>query len=167
MKQLLAELFDAYYKDVYTYLYSLCRDASLAEDLASEVFLEVVRSIGSFRGESEVRTWLFTIARRRWFAYLKQQRRQLPTESIHGLYDSSLPTVPMPGEEQDAAHVIHAFLQGEPELSRKVLGLRMEGYSYYEIGRACGISENSARVIFFRLKTKIKKHLEQEGFHYE
>ena len=38
MKQLLAELFEKYYIDVYTYLYSLCHDASLSEDLASDVF---------------------------------------------------------------------------------------------------------------------------------
>ena len=62
MRQLLEAVFTAYYKDVYTYLYSLCRDASLAEDLAQEVFLEAVRSITSFRGDAEVKTWLFSIA---------------------------------------------------------------------------------------------------------
>ena len=82
MKELLEELFHRYYKDVYTYLYSLCRDATLAEDLTSEVFLEVIRSIGAFRGESDVKTWLFSIARYRWFAYLRGKKRQVPTESI-------------------------------------------------------------------------------------
>ena len=43
MRRLLEELFSKYYKDVYTYLYSLSRDASLSEDLAQEVFLEVVK----------------------------------------------------------------------------------------------------------------------------
>ena len=33
-KELLAELFDRYHQDVYTYLYSLCHDVSLAEDLS-------------------------------------------------------------------------------------------------------------------------------------
>ena len=37
------ELFSVYYKDIYRYLYSLCRDVSLSEDLTSEVFLEVVK----------------------------------------------------------------------------------------------------------------------------
>ena len=73
MKQLLAELFEKYYIDVYTYLYSLCHDASLSEDLASDVFLEVVKSISTFRGQSDIKTWLFSIARHRWFAYLKKK----------------------------------------------------------------------------------------------
>lgn len=53
MRRLLEELFSKYYKDVYTYLYSLSRDPSLSEDLAQEVFLEVVKSIAAFRGESD------------------------------------------------------------------------------------------------------------------
>ena len=85
MKQLLAELFEHYYKDVYTYLYSLCHDASLSEDLASEVFLEVVKSISTFRGKSDIKTWIFSIARHRWFANLTKKNRQVPTESIHDL----------------------------------------------------------------------------------
>ena len=62
MKELLAELFDRYHQDVYTYLYSLCHDVSLAEDLTSEVFVEVVRSIAAFRGRSDIKTWMFSIA---------------------------------------------------------------------------------------------------------
>ena len=58
MEELLREVFTAHYRDVYGYLYSLSRDAALSEDLASEVFLEAVRSISGFRGESDVKTWL-------------------------------------------------------------------------------------------------------------
>ena len=65
MQEVLKQLFEAYYQDIYAYLYSLSQDAPLSEDLASEVFLEVVKSIAGFRGESEIKTWLFSIARRR------------------------------------------------------------------------------------------------------
>ena len=68
------ELFSVYYKDIYRYLYSLCRDVSLSEDLTSEVFLEVVKSIGGFRAESDVKTWLFSIARYRWLKYLRDRK---------------------------------------------------------------------------------------------
>lgn len=56
MKQLLREIFETHYKDVYLYLYSLNHDAQLSEDLASEVFVEAVRSIDTFRGESNMKT---------------------------------------------------------------------------------------------------------------
>lgn len=165
MKQLLAELFEKYYIDVYTYLYSLCHDASLSEDLASDVFLEVVKSISTFRGESDIKTWLFSIARHRWFAYLKKKNRQVQTESIHDLYDTA--ELGMTDDENEAAELIQQLLSGESALTRDVVHMRIEGYSYYEIATKHKISENSARVVYFRAKSKIRKFLEKEGFHYE
>ena len=165
MKQLLAELFEKYYIDVYTYLYSLCHDASLSEDLASDVFLEVVKSISTFRGESDIKTWLFSIARHRWFAYLKKKNRQVQTESIHDLYDTA--ELGMTDDENEAAELIQQLLSGESALTRDVVRMRLDGYSYHEIALRHKISENSARVVYFRTKSKIRKYLEKEGFHYE
>ena len=165
MKQLLAELFEKYYIDVYTYLYSLCHDASLSEDLASDVFLEVVKSISTFRGESDIETWLFSIARHRWFAYLKRKNRQVQTESIHDLYDTA--ELGATDDFNEVAEVIREILSSESALTRDVVQMRIDGYSYYEIAAKQKISENSARVVYFRAKSKIKKYLEKEGFRYE
>lgn len=121
MRRLLEELFRTYHNDVYRYLYSLSHDASLSEDLASEVFLKVVKSIGSFRGEADIKTWLFSIARHEWY-------------------------------------------EQEPERTRNIVLMRLDGYSFYEIGTKFGISESSARVIDFRTKEKLRKILKKEGF---
>ena len=165
MRALLGELFETYYTDVYTYLYSLCHDASLSEDLASDVFLEVVKSISTFRGQSDIKTWLFSIARHRWFAYLKKKNRQPETESIHLLYDTE--ALGTTDERMEMTEWIREFLHGESELTREVIRMRIEGYSYYEIAAKQQISESSARVVFFRAKSKIKNQLIKEGFHYE
>lgn len=165
MKQLLAELFEKYYMDVYTYLYSLSHDAPLSEDLASDVFLDVVKSISTFRGESDIKTWLFSIARHKWLDYLKKKKRQIQTESIHDLYD--IAELGSPDEVNEIADLIQILLSGESALIRDVVQMRIDGFSYYEIAVKHKISENSARVAYFRAKTKIKKHLEKEGFRYE
>lgn len=165
MKQLLAELFEKYYIDVYTYLYSLCHDASLSEDLASDVFLEVVKSISTFRGESDIKTWLFSIARHRWFAYLKKKNRQVQTESIHDLYDTA--ELGTTDSVNEVTELIRELLSDESALTRDVVRMRLDGYSYHEIALRHKISENSARVVYFRAKSKIRKFLEKEGFHYE
>ncbi|MBR4862073.1 MAG: RNA polymerase sigma factor [Firmicutes bacterium] len=164
MKALLIELFDKYYKDVYTYLYGLSHDASLSEDLTQEVFLEVIKSIASFRGDSDIKTWLFSIARHRWYAYLRGKSRQIDADSIHDLHDANfinLSMDPFPSQLEEAIQVV---VSEEPELTKQVFKMRLDGYSYFEIAAKHGISESSARVIFFRLKAKIKKFLEKEGF---
>lgn len=167
MNELLAELFNHYYKDIYTYLYSLCRDVSLSEDLTSDVFLEVVKSIATFRGESDIKTWLFSIARHKWYMYLRKKSRQIQTESIHDLYDSAFIGVNEAPANSEWNQMIQALLEMESELTQNVFQMRLDGYSYYEIASKYQISENSARVIIFRVKAKIKKYLEKEGFYHE
>ena len=167
MKALLVELFEHYYKDIYTYLYSFCQDVSLSEDLTSEVFLEVVKSIATFRGESDIKTWLFSIARHKWYAYLRNKTRQIPTESIHDLYDSNFVGLSYVSFPSELEQIVHSVLSAEPELNQRVFQLRLDGYSYFEIASKLGISENSARVVYFRAKAKIKKYLEKEGFSYD
>lgn len=163
MKELLSELFDNYYKDVYVYLYSLCHDASLSEDLTSDVFLEVVRSITTFKRESDIKTWLFSIARHKWYNYLRGKSKEVKTLSIHELYDTSL--VKFSTQESSSLEdVIKDLLLGESKVTQDVFQMRLDGYSYYEIGMKLGISESSARVVYFRIKNKIRKYLEKEGF---
>lgn len=167
MQELLKELFANYYKDVYTYLYSLSHDAPLSEDLASEVFLEVVKSILKFRGESDIKTWLFAIARHRWFSYLRQKQRQVKTEALSEFYDSSGQAAEDTYLDHAVAERIYQLLDEEPERTQSIVRMRLEGFSFYEIGLRHGISENSARVIDFRAKAKIRRILTEEGLNHE
>lgn len=164
MQEVLNEVFQKYYKDVYAYLYSLSQNASLSEDLASEVFLEVVRSIASFRGESDMKTWLFAIARHRWFAYLRRKKHQVKTEELSEFCGCSSQNVEEDCQNRVLAERIRTLLAEEAERTREIVLMRMEGFSFYEIGEKYGISESSARVIEFRAKAKIRKLLKEEGF---
>ncbi len=163
----LEKLFSDYYKDVYRYLFSLCRDASLSEDLTSEVFLEVVKSIAGFRADSDVKTWLFSIARHRWFRYLDKKKRAVHTEELlAGLEIPSARSVEDDCLTKELVKRVYELIDEEQERPRSVALMRVEGYSFYEIGNALGISESSARVIFFRTKEKIRKKLKEEGYDY-
>lgn len=163
MRRLLEELFSKYYKDIYTYLYSLSRDASLSEDLVQEVFLEVVKSVATFRGESDIKTWLFSIARHKWYSYLRKHSHQTENEALSDFLESNEKTPEERYQDVEIANRIYALLDLEPERTRSIVAMRLEGYSFYEIGVKHGISENSARVIDFRAKTRIRQILTKEG----
>lgn len=166
----LEELFSEYYKDIFRYLYSLCRDASLSEDLASEVFLEAVKSITTFRADSDVKTWLFSIARHRWYKYLQKKKRTIQAAGIYDLVDLEQPNAISAEEsviKRELAERVYSIIEAEPERSRNAALMRIDGYSFYEIGKALGIAESSARVIFFRIRERIRKKLKEEGFDYE
>lgn len=164
MRRLLEELFSAYYKDIYRYLYSLSRDASLSEDLAQEVFLEVVKSIAAFRGEANMKTWLFSIARNKWYTYLRKKNRRVELEGLSAFFEADERTPEEQYQNREVAERIFELLDREPERTRRIVLMRLEGVSFYEIGQEVGISENSVRVINFRTKRKIRQILKKEGF---
>lgn len=164
MRRLLEEIFAAYHKDVYNYLYSLCHDTSLSEDLASEVFLQVVKSIAGFRGESDVKTWLFSIARHEWFNYLKKKNKQPEAEVLSEFLESNDEKADDIFFAEELKKRLYELLDKENERTKNIVLMRMDGYSFYEIGKAHRISENSARVIDFRAKAKIRQILKKEGF---
>lgn len=164
MRRLLEELFRTYHNDVYRYLYSLSHDTSLSEDLASEVFLKVVKSIGTFRGEADIKTWLFSIARHEWYDYLRKKNRQIRTEAMTEFCESMDLGPEAQYHTQEIIRQIYSLLEQEPERTRSIVMMRLDGYSFYEIGQKFGISESSARVIDFRTKDKLRKILKKEGF---
>src|SRR3954467_6536404 len=61
---------------VYRFVLRMLRDASMAEDLVSQVFLDVWRTAGQFEGRSQVSTWLLSIARFKALTALRQRRHE-------------------------------------------------------------------------------------------
>lgn len=59
----LADLIETYGDDIRRYIYGITRNLEQSEDIAQEVFIQVYLRFRSFRGESSIKTWLFTIAR--------------------------------------------------------------------------------------------------------
>jgi len=162
---LLTYLYERYRNDVYRYLLSLTKDVSLSEDLLSETFFSAITGIPRFRGESQIKTWLFTIARNKWYDHLRRQRIAPDENSLAALYLSD--TAPDPEEtvhRRQMARRAMELLNLEPERTRNIVWMRIEGYSFLEIGEKFGIQEGSARVIDFRTRKKRKEILMEEGY---
>ena len=164
MEELLQELFARYQRDVYRYLYHLSRNAALSEELTAETFLEVVQSVHRFRGDSDVKTWLFSIARHRWFAHLRRQHRQVETALLDDFLESPAPSLEASVCTHELAERFQTLLAQEPERTRTIVELRLQGVSFHEIAQQTGVSESSARVIAFRARKRIQTQLTKEGF---
>ena len=52
------EVYQTYFQDVYWYIRQLSGDEQTAEEVTSETFFKAMRSIGTFRGECDLRVWL-------------------------------------------------------------------------------------------------------------
>ena len=80
------QIYDLYFKDVYRYLLSLCRNAAEAEEITQETFFQAMKTLPSFRGDCKITVWLCQIARHLYFAdQKKQKRRQEILRHVPGL----------------------------------------------------------------------------------
>ena len=159
------KLYETYRQDLYRYLLGQTHDPHLAEDLLSETFCAAITSLHRFRGDADVKTWLFTIARNKWMDHL---RKKVPAADIDLTEVYIADTAPGPEQHimlASAAQRIRELLDQEDARTRTIVFLRIDGLSFHEIGRKLNIREGSARVIDFRARAKLKKILTEEGYH--
>ena len=164
---LLKKIYEEYKQDVFLYLVSLTHDTSLSEDLVSETFIGTIKSLHKFKGESTIKTWLFSIARNKWYEYLRKEK---PTVSLDDLaYNYLLSDYDLEDLliKKELSNKILTLLKSESPRTEDIILMRIKGYSYFEIGKKHNISESSARVIDYRTKKKIKDILAKEGIVYE
>lgn len=145
------------YKIVFGYLYSLCGDGHLAEDLTSETFLRAILKIDSYDGRVRASTWLCTIGRNLYLNEMKKRSRHVPLEGITIAEEHTMEEKYIQQERTEAIGKLIAEL-GSPR--DQIVLMRQQGMSFREIGDALGKSETYARVTFFRAKGELVERLE-------
>jgi RNA polymerase sigma-70 factor (ECF subfamily) len=154
-------LFARYRVALYRWLLRLVDDDALAEDLLSEVFLDVWRQAASFEGRSSVSTWLLAIAR---YKALSARRRRTDAE----LDEATVSTVPDMADDPEVAlqkkNRAEALRQSLPRLSlehREVIDLAYyHGRSVKEIAEIVGINEATVKTRMFYARRKLAELVE-------
>lgn len=150
------EIFQQNAKIVYHFLYSMCRDESLTEDLTQETFLEAIESIHRFDGSCKISTWLCQIAKHLLYQHWTRCKNYTFVELDESLEDGS-------DTERQAMNRMELSdlwgkVQSLPENMKQVVQLRiLSDFSFKEIGHMLGKSENWARVTFYRAKLMLVK----------
>ena len=78
----MVEIYRKYLPQVYNFLFSLCHDAHLSEELTQETFFQALKSIDSFRGDCKIYVWLCSIAKHLWYKELKKKDREVVAEYV-------------------------------------------------------------------------------------
>jgi len=162
--------------EIYGLLYRLTENGEEARDLTQETFLRAFQSIVHFRGESDLRTWIYRIAinqaRNRW-RWWRRRRRDV-TISIDaadangrplGLI-TSLKSVNVPDPEQNAIanereRALRKALSSLRRVYREAVVLRdIEGLAYEEIATALDISVGTVKSRLARGRQELRRKLE-------
>jgi RNA polymerase sigma-70 factor (ECF subfamily) len=131
------------------------------EEVVQDTFVRAFASIDSFRGESSLRTWLFTIARRLLLDRRRSERRrgehvEVQESDVSTDYDA-LDTV----VAEETQLRLRSAMERLSPTQRQVFSLRVgEGMSYKEIAGSVGTTEGAARVHYHNAMRAIKELLD-------
>jgi RNA polymerase sigma-70 factor (ECF subfamily) len=168
-----AWLIARFHQPIYSLLARTVHDRADAADLTQEVFIKVFRGVGSFHGESSLRTWIYRIAlheasnQRRWWMRHKQQDVPIEQEMTDG--ESGTPvrlkemlTDPAESPFDSVVHAenrarVEAALSQVPEPFRTTLILRdIEGFVYEEVAEMQGVNLGTVKSRLVRGRASLK-----------
>jgi len=139
--------FQKLYPSLFRYLHRLTGDADVAEDIAQEAFVRLIRQP---LPEDEVRPWLFTVAMNlvRDHARKTERRQRLLTGAPVLVNPTSLPDEDMERSERVAK--VRGSLDRLPLRDRQLLMMREEGFKYEEIAAVIGVAPASVGTLIAR-----------------
>lgn len=153
-------LYKEYYHRVYAFLYKLCHDKEMTEEMTQDTFYELYKSIHKYNGSCELFTFIASIAKNVYYKHVRKKRIEyIDIELLSELQDSS----DTPEEaclrkmwSKEIRHVIEML----PQKYRDVMVLRVYAdLTFPDIANVLGISTSSAKVIFHRAKKIISEEL--------
>lgn len=163
------EVYNAYYKRIYFFLFRLTEDHHLSEELTQETFFRAYQSLYKFKGECDIFTWLASIAKHVYYGYLKKNKLDINSISLSMIadtyFDETEATHEETIQEEDIKNAAKKIISGLPKKYQDVLILRIyAGMTYEQIGSSLKITDNSAKVIYFRAKKMLMEELENENY---
>ncbi len=157
------EVYNMYFKDVYYFTLSLCKDKHIAEDITSETFLKAINSINDFRGDSDIRVWLFQIAKNSYYSLLRKDKKISHSNNFLEFTEDTKASANIEHkiiDNEDSAR-IHKILHQLEEPYKEIFTLRVFGeLSFKQIGDIFDKTDNWACVTFHRAKKKIIDQME-------
>ena len=157
-------LFARHHVRVYRFVLRLVRNETTAEDLISEVFLDVWRQAAKFESRSAVSTWLLAIARFKALSSLrKRSEEELDDETAAAIEDTGDdPEVAVQKKDKSEA-LRKCLIQLSPD-HREIIDLvYYHEKSIEEVAEIIGIPENTVKTRMFYARKKLSELLEAAG----
>lgn len=168
-EQAFSLLVQTYQNMVFNTILGIVQQLEEAEDVAQEVFIQVYQSIGGFRGDAKLSTWLYRIAVTKAldFERSKKAKKRINTlknlVGIGEIIENYIPDFHHPGinlDKKEEAIVLFKAIKQLPENQRVAFILiKTEGLSYSLTAQVLGTSEKGVEGLMHRAKENLRKLL--------
>ena len=158
-------IYERHHRRVYSICLRMTQNAPEAEDLAQEVFIQLFRKIGSFRGESAFTTWLHRLTVNQVLMHFRKRgvRMEQTTE------DGETPVQVVVGTENPQQMPVVDRIALDKAISQLPPGYRtvfilhdVEGHEHEEIARMLGCSVGTSKSQLHKARMKLRLLLRQQ-----
>jgi RNA polymerase sigma-70 factor (ECF subfamily) len=129
------------------------KDSDEVQDLYQECLINLWKSISSFEGRSNLRTWIWRVSLNTCISADRKKRRRgdaVPLELNIDLYNDT-------DHQTRQVKMLHERISRLGPFDRAIIMLWLENMSYEEIGAIVGISTRNVSVRLFRIKEQLKQ----------
>ena len=149
---------------VYRFVLRIVRDTTMAEDLVSQVFLDVWRTAKQFEGRSQVSTWLLSIARFKALTALRQRRHEdIDQEDVLEIADQA-DTPEASLDRATTSAILRACVAKLSPAHREIINLvYYHEKSVEEVGAIIGIPQSTVKTRMFYARKQLADLLRGAG----
>ena len=163
------QLVNGFRTKVYNTVLGFVHNRQDAEEIAQDVFIEVINSASRFRGESKLSTWIYRISVNKALDHVKKTKRKKRFAFLSSLWDSSMQAVVQPPDfihpgvilekQEESTFFFNALTQLPENQKTAIVLVTLEGLSYEEASQVMKTSVASIESLLFRARQNLRKIL--------
>lgn len=154
-EEIIDKVYRLYYKDVYLYLYALCKNHHITEDLVSDTFYKAVLTLKG--DEAHLKYWLFRVAKNLWLDSIKKKKHEPLDEKYMDKTQGPLEVLLV----SERNKMLYKTILSLPDQYKEVLVMYyFNDYSLKDIASIKCVSAGSVRTLIYRARKHLKKGLE-------
>lgn len=155
----LEKLYIKYYRELYLYAFSLCKNHYLAQDLTSDTFFKAYLSLDD--DVEYFKYWIFRVCKNLYLDFLKKDKKYSSENGLENIPSNNETPLDKIIESEEKKHLYNLVINLQ-ESYREILILYYYcGFSIKEISISRDITESAAKTMLFRARKKLKKALKE------
>ncbi len=160
------EVYNRHHRRVYSICLRMLQNATEAEDLTQDVFIQLHRKIGSFRGDSAFTTWLHRLTVNQVLMHFRKRNVKFEKTTEEGetpiqIVSGTANPLKMPVVDKIA--IEHAIEQLPPGYRNVFVLHDVEGYEHEEVARILGCSVGTSKSQLHKARLKLRKLLQKKA----
>ncbi|MFA9399016.1 MAG: RNA polymerase sigma factor [Clostridiaceae bacterium] len=154
------KIYDLYYKELYLYTLSLCKNHYIAEEIVSDTFFKALVSLEY--SDSNIKFWLFCVSKNLWIDYLRKNKFIANEELNENILISHCNIVDKIVLDEKRKKLYAEVLNLKNTYKEVIILFYFCDFSLNDIAKSMNISSGSARTLLFRARKKLKESLKED-----